>query len=149
MWLTPEKDRPPETPSESRRLQNFCLVSAALNLIFFWLLTMHPRGHDPATPYLYSPAESVVQHKLVKFTRGLADDIPIYERRPSAAVDNAWSALYSVAQIKMSRTEAMKMPNSTWPLLSDRGSYVFTLDIFHQLHCLDTLRKQVSIGFRV
>ncbi|KAJ6612620.1 hypothetical protein B0H10DRAFT_1807161, partial [Mycena sp. CBHHK59/15] len=111
-----------------------------------------------------APAQSVVAYKLIKFTRGFAGDIPIYERRPSAAVDDAWGALYSVAQMKMSRTEAMKLPNKTWPL-SDRGSYVFTLDIFHQLHCLvhlftptfvlpkliadaqDTLRQQVSTGY--
>ncbi|KAJ6473932.1 hypothetical protein DFH09DRAFT_953435, partial [Mycena vulgaris] len=93
-----------------------------------------------------APAQHVVQHKLVKFTRGLADDVPVYERPPSAAVDEAWRELYSVAATKMSRSEAMQMPNKTWPLLGEEGSYIFALDVFHQLHCLDTLRQQASIS---
>ncbi|KAJ7653983.1 hypothetical protein DFH06DRAFT_1203397 [Mycena polygramma] len=145
MWASPGSHHSHDSPSN--RAQTICVVSVVLNLLLLWLLTMSRREDDEVSgPYVYSPAENVVQHKLVKFTRGLDDDIPIYERRPSAAVDDAWSALYSVAQIKLSRTEAIKLPNRTWPL-SDRESYVSTLDIFHQLHCLDTLRKQASTGY--
>ncbi|KAJ6559676.1 hypothetical protein B0H19DRAFT_1210243 [Mycena capillaripes] len=87
-----------------------------------------------------------VSHKLVKFTRGLAGDVPIYERRRSPAVDAAWEALYSVAQIKMPRSEAVNLPNRTWPLDPYPGYYTFSLDVFHQLHCLDTLRKELHPG---
>ncbi|KAJ6582107.1 hypothetical protein B0H19DRAFT_930448, partial [Mycena capillaripes] len=93
-----------------------------------------------------APAQHVLRNKIVKFTRGVADDIPIYERRPSPAVDEAWRALYSVAQTKISRSEALQMPNRTWPLLGEKGSYILSLDVFHQLHCLDMLRMQLSPG---
>jgi hypothetical protein len=42
----------------------------------------------------------------------------------------------SVAQIKIPRSEAVKMPNKTWPLLPYPGYYTSALDVFHQLHCL-------------
>ncbi|KAJ7459260.1 hypothetical protein FB451DRAFT_1004075, partial [Mycena latifolia] len=99
-----------------------------------------------------APAQHVISQKIIRFTRGLADDVPVYERVPSAAVDEAWKELYSVAATKMSRSEALKIPNKTWPLLGEPGSYVFALDVFHQLHCLvdlaqDTLRQQLSPGY--
>ncbi|KAJ7301954.1 hypothetical protein DFH08DRAFT_723632 [Mycena albidolilacea] len=97
--------------------------------------------------YGAAPAEDVVRHRIVKFTRGLGDDIPIYERRPSATVDEAWHELYSVAETRISKSEAMKMPNKTWPLRSKPGNYAFALDVFHQLHWLDMLRQQVHMGY--
>ncbi|KAJ7853917.1 hypothetical protein B0H13DRAFT_2358727 [Mycena leptocephala] len=90
-----------------------------------------------------APAEHAITYKLIKFTRGLGHDVPVYERPPSDAVDAAWNELYSVAQIKIPKSVAIKMPNKTWPLLNDRENYIFSLDVFHQLHCLDTLRKQL------
>ncbi|KAJ7107555.1 hypothetical protein C8R44DRAFT_804772 [Mycena epipterygia] len=129
-----------------QRLRILFILSVILNLALFWLLMTQLNGNSANVPYIYSPAQHVVSYEIVKFTRGVADDIPIYERRPSPAVDEAWSALYSVAQTKISRSEALKMPNRTWPLLAEKGSYVFALDMFHQLHCLDTLRKQLSPG---
>ncbi|KAJ7696936.1 hypothetical protein B0H17DRAFT_928794, partial [Mycena rosella] len=92
-----------------------------------------------------APAQSAVRTKLVKFTRGFAHDVPIYERRPSPAVDEAWRGLYEFAETKISSAEAAKMPNRTWPL-GDETSYIVALDVFHQLHCLDILRWQLNPG---
>ncbi|KAJ7752648.1 hypothetical protein B0H16DRAFT_1317446, partial [Mycena metata] len=92
-----------------------------------------------------APAEDFVSQKLVKFTRGLAGDVPIYERRRSPAVDAAWEDLYSVAQIKMPRSEAVKMPNRTYPLGPHPGEYTFSLDVFHQLHCLRSIQSKTKL----
>ncbi|KAF7348852.1 hypothetical protein MVEN_01405300 [Mycena venus] len=132
------------TPNNSRRLRVFCIVSTILNLWCIWLAITQWHLHEGMNvPHVYSPAEHVITNKFVKFTRGFAHDIPIYERPPSAIVDAAWFDLWSVAQIKIPKSAAMKMPNHTWPLLNDRESYMISLDVFHQLHCLDTLRKQL------
>ncbi|KAF7372819.1 hypothetical protein MSAN_00487900 [Mycena sanguinolenta] len=132
-----------------RLLRAVCIVSIILNLWFLWQ-TIERAGPDTVAsvanrPHVYSPAEDIVADKLVKFTRGFAKDVPIYERRPSNAVDAAWQELWSVAPIKISRSMAMKMPNKTWPLWgpSSRGEYLISLDVFHQIHCLDILRKQL------
>ncbi|KAF7371496.1 hypothetical protein MVEN_00004200 [Mycena venus] len=126
----------------SRRLQVLCTLLAILSLLLL-LVIVHRSGESPThEPYIYSPAEDFVSHKLVKFTRGLAGDVPIYERRRSPAVDAAWEALYSVAQIKMPRSEAVKMPNRTRPLDPHPGYYTFSLDVFHQLHCLNSTQAK-------
>ncbi|KAJ7752656.1 hypothetical protein B0H16DRAFT_1887208 [Mycena metata] len=128
-------------PCSSRRLKIVCSLSAVLNLALLLLVIVHlGPSHEPASK---APAEDFVSQKLVKFTRGLAGDVPLYERRRSPAVDAAWEDLYSVAQIKMPRSEAVKMPNRTYPLGPHPGEYTFSLDVFHQLHCLDTLRKEI------
>lgn len=99
----------------SRAVKAFCVVSAIVNFAALWLLTTSKRSVCNIVqnaPYLYcehlgpcrtssaevplsAPAEHVVAHRVVKFNRGLADDIPIYERHPSPAVDEAWHKLYS------------------------------------------------------
>ncbi|KAF8149200.1 hypothetical protein K438DRAFT_1625216 [Mycena galopus ATCC 62051] len=43
----------------------------------------------------------------------------------------------------MPRSEAMRMLNTTWPFEGEPGQYIFALDVFHRLHCLDVLRKEV------
>ncbi|KAF7345953.1 hypothetical protein MVEN_01617800 [Mycena venus] len=141
---------PLEEPSRrglhSRMLNVFLVLSAILNLalLCFFTLTNRPvfDGFQDV-PYVYSPAENVVRYKTIKFTRGFLDEISIYERDPSAAVDNAWRNLHSFERTKMSTSEAMRMLNTTWPLEREPGQYMFALDVFHQLHCLDVLRKEV------
>ncbi|KAJ6541042.1 hypothetical protein DFH09DRAFT_1089602 [Mycena vulgaris] len=131
----------------SRSARTLLLLSSVLNLALLAFLWMVTRGHVVDTEQkLYSPAQSAVTTKLVKFTRGVARDIPIYERRPSPAVDEAWRGLYEFAESKISSTEAMKMPNRTWPFLGDESNYILALDVFHQLHCLDMLRWQLHPG---
>ncbi|KAJ7905894.1 hypothetical protein B0H13DRAFT_2233707 [Mycena leptocephala] len=92
---------------------------------------------------LYSPAQSAVEYNVVKFSRGLGNDIPIYEQKPSTAVDEAWRELYAFAETKVSRFEVAKLPNRTWPILDKPDHYLVALDVFHQLHCLDLLRQRL------
>ncbi|KAJ7752667.1 hypothetical protein B0H16DRAFT_1723590 [Mycena metata] len=132
-------------PHLSRRLKILCTLSAILNLVLLLLVIVHLGGKSPAyEPYIYSPAEDFISQKLVKFTRGLAGDVSMYERRRSPAVDAAWEDLYSVAQIKMPRSEVVKMPNRTWPLSPHPGEYTFSLDVFHQLHCLRFIQSKTT-----
>ncbi|KAJ7118118.1 hypothetical protein C8R44DRAFT_923355, partial [Mycena epipterygia] len=93
-----------------------------------------------------APAQDAARTKLIKFTRGVADDTPLYDRRPSPAVDKAWRKLYEFTETKIPLEQAMKMPNHTWPFLGDEGNYIIALDVFHQLHCLDMLRQQLHPG---
>ncbi|KAJ7445649.1 hypothetical protein FB451DRAFT_1148732 [Mycena latifolia] len=146
-YYIPLNEEPEKTRQDpSLRLKVFCVLSTVLNIAFLLFMFRRGVGHPGDEPRVYSPAQPVLRRKIVKFTRGVADDIPIYERRPSAAVDEAWNALYSVAQTTMSRTEAMQLPNRTWPLLRRPERYIFSLDVFHQLHCLDILRQQLHPG---
>jgi hypothetical protein len=53
---------------------------------------------------------------------------------------------FAVSQTKVPRSEAMKFPNKTWPLLGEEDSYMFALDVFHELHCLVRFSRAVSSG---
>ncbi|KAJ6472292.1 hypothetical protein C8R47DRAFT_1221798 [Mycena vitilis] len=132
-----------KTPS---RYAVFLSFSLLLNAIFacYWIFaSQRPYGFPEAG---YSPAQEAIAYKTVKFHRGLQDDIPIYERPPSAAVDQAWEELYEYAASRVPKSEVVKMTNKTWPILNEEGNYVIALDVFHQLHCLDTLRQQLHPG---
>ncbi|KAJ7087063.1 hypothetical protein C8R44DRAFT_650216, partial [Mycena epipterygia] len=83
-----------------------------------------------------APAQDTVRTKLVKFTRGVAHDVPLYDPKPSPVVDEAWRRLYEFTETKIPSEQAAKMPNRTWPFLGDEENYIVALDVFHQLHCL-------------
>ena len=38
--------------------------------------------------------------------------------------------------MKISRSEAVLLPNKTYPIHGEPGYYLGALDVFHQLHCL-------------
>ncbi|KAL2705643.1 hypothetical protein AAEP93_000893 [Penicillium crustosum] len=73
----------------------------------------------------------------------------IYRQEPSHEVDVAWAALYDTRPIVLTREqvldigkdpgEAVQIPSS-WGLGDDR--YFGRIDAFHQMHCLDALRRE-------
>jgi len=38
--------------------------------------------------------------------------------------------------MKIPRSEAVLLPNKTYPIHDEPGYYLGSLDVFHQLHCL-------------
>ncbi|KAJ7222515.1 hypothetical protein GGX14DRAFT_428972 [Mycena pura] len=121
-------------------------LSLLFNLVLTcsWLMSASKPFRFPEAGY--SPAEHAIKYKTIKFHRGLGDDVPIYERPPSAEVDQAWEALYAYAASRVPKSEVDKMSNTTWPILHEQGNYVIALDAFHQLHCLDMLRQELHPG---
>ncbi|KAJ3994953.1 hypothetical protein F5050DRAFT_387911 [Lentinula boryana] len=123
------------------RLLAPCLlvISVSLNVVF---MTSKFLGLEaPTSQALYSPAQNVVEYKTVKFHSGFGADLPIYDRPPSPEVDAAWDGLYEFALTKVPRNEAILMPNRTYPILGEEDHYMIALDVFHQLHCLNEMRK--------
>ncbi|KAJ6589321.1 hypothetical protein B0H19DRAFT_235640 [Mycena capillaripes] len=138
----------PFVKEETRSRYTILLVlSLLLNVIstsyWIFLVSQKPYSFPEAG---YSPAQDAIVYKKVKFHRGLEDDISIYERPPSAEVDQAWEELYAYAASRVPKSEVSKMMNTTWPILHEEGNYVIALDVFHQLHCLDMLRQQLHPG---
>ncbi|KAJ6568675.1 hypothetical protein B0H19DRAFT_938236, partial [Mycena capillaripes] len=92
-----------------------------------------------------APAQDIIEYKTIKFHRGVGDDVPVFERSPSAEGDQAWEGLYADAASRVPKAEVMKMTNKTLPILHDQGNYMIALDVFHQLHCLDNIRQQLEL----
>ncbi|KAF7978050.1 hypothetical protein HWV62_1675 [Athelia sp. TMB] len=93
----------------------------------------------------YSPAYDAVEYELRKFSR--ARWISPWHGPPSDAVDAAWESLYSFGINKIPKSEAAKMLNRTVALPGDEGNYVVALDVFHQLHCLNQVRKALHPNY--
>ncbi|KAF8983073.1 hypothetical protein BDQ17DRAFT_1261724, partial [Cyathus striatus] len=88
------------------------------------------------------PGNHLVEYFPVTFHTGYEENRPIYDKPPSKEVDDAWSSLYKYASIQISKSDAARLPNKTWPILTDSDRhYVSGFDVFHQLHCLDYIRK--------
>ncbi|KAH8803632.1 hypothetical protein F5884DRAFT_889025 [Xylogone sp. PMI_703] len=69
---------------------------------------------------------------------------------PGTETDAFWEKLYNVGMVVLNAEEAAALPMSTTPLIDMQGQlildsdnqeqYLVTLEVFHQLHCLDYLR---------
>jgi len=155
--LSTESGEEPDLKMETiRRTRGSSIRRFALGIIFTVSLTLNigftlQSLSTPSTPtsvvfpqLLYSPAQEALSPKVVKFTRGLEDDVPIYERRPSPKVDEAWQDIYfPFMASKVHRSQAELMVNTTYPSIGEKDYYVTSLDVFHQIHCLDMLRMIV------
>ncbi|GAB7336039.1 hypothetical protein MBLNU13_g08855t1 [Cladosporium sp. NU13] len=97
---------------------------------------------DPSIQ-IYSPANSAVEWiPEQKFRAALFNNTP-YMGYPTDEIDARWSALYDFGISKISAQEAARLPNPTLPITGTKESneYVIELDVWHELHCLNDLRK--------
>ncbi|KAJ7293769.1 hypothetical protein C8J57DRAFT_37175 [Mycena rebaudengoi] len=131
------------SPRLSSLLLAVTAVSIALNILTFWFWIFHRGPSNPLfSQAVYSPAQDVLEYKAVKFHSGFGSQLPIYDQAPSDEVDEAWQSLYEFAYSKIPRTQAIHLPNKTYPILGDEpATYMLALSVFHELHCLDELRK--------
>uniref|UniRef100_A0A093UMG9 Uncharacterized protein n=1 Tax=Talaromyces marneffei PM1 TaxID=1077442 RepID=A0A093UMG9_TALMA len=141
----------PDQPLIStHRIKVWAYISAAINVLLGCLLTLTlidlRRLQSPLPPWpstLYSPAQHIVQYETVLFNRGLNRNDSIFVGPPDDASDAAWEALWEpnlFAQIPNHQAE--KIPNNSIPVAKTDTSIV-GLDVFHQLHCLNALRKNL------
>ena len=78
----------------------------------------------------------------------------IYRQDPSPEVDAAWARITNLAPIAISRSDVLKLGRdpsrlSKFPESFGLGSdaYIGRINVFHQIHCLDVLRKEASFNF--
>jgi len=125
------------------------VLQAILNVYLFgrsWyqhvpLNRCSPVDHGSPLNVVYSPAQEAIEYKLVKFSFGFGDDISPYQGPPSPEIDAAWSALYPYPAAAVPKSEAAKMANRTSPIPGDESNYMVIPEVFHTLHCLNTIRK--------
>jgi hypothetical protein len=73
----------------------------------------------------------------------------VFQQRPSPQVDAAWDRISSTYGIAITNQELLKMgkdPSETWPWPkadAPPGSYMGLVDVFHQTHCLNILRRAI------
>ncbi|KAL0768502.1 hypothetical protein CaCOL14_009477 [Colletotrichum acutatum] len=90
----------------------------------------------------YSPAMDVIIYEDVDFGKYFAaDNRSPYMEKPSREIDEMWKELYNFGLTGLTPEEASQLPEPTAHLPHDNNTYVVSLSVFHQLHCVNHLRK--------
>jgi len=87
-----------------------------------------------------APANEVLETVLVKFDTSIYDGTTPYQGRPNEQNNKLWMDLWNHERTHLSPEQAMLLPNKTLPEKAAPGKYVVLLNVFHNLHCLDSLR---------
>ncbi|KAF2094773.1 hypothetical protein NA57DRAFT_22567, partial [Rhizodiscina lignyota] len=94
-----------------------------------------------------APANHLVSYKTMMFSGELDPQTkympPEEGGMPNDEVDRNWENLYKSTIIKIPQESAAKLVNYTSPVPGDEGSYITMLDVFHQLHCLNIIRRTI------
>jgi len=74
--------------------------------------------------------------------------IPLYFDKPSPAIDAAWAELLQYEYPAITLEEMALNPFLSYNVNNDKhpvtGKYHFALDVFHNLHCLNAVRKELD-----
>ncbi|RKU39716.1 hypothetical protein DL546_000199 [Coniochaeta pulveracea] len=117
---------------------------AILGRITCVLLQLHhgrSMCEDPSVGF-YSPAAPYVDYENVPFGKYFAaDNRSPYMQKPTPEVDAMWEELYNFRLTGLSIEEASQLMEPTVHLPHDDNTYVVSLGVSHQLHCVNHLRK--------
>ncbi|KAF7981257.1 hypothetical protein HWV62_34137 [Athelia sp. TMB] len=89
---------------------------------------------------IYTPAHEFIEHKLVRFDP-LGHAKTPYDGPPSPEVDAAWKGLYHNSVVGIPKEQAALLSNRTEAFTGDESHYITQLDVYHQIHCLNNIRK--------
>ncbi|KAJ3552560.1 hypothetical protein NM688_g4090 [Phlebia brevispora] len=123
------------------RTRNWLLIFETSVLFFVLLAWTWSRRGTQTCQLLYSPAQEAVRYKVVQWIEEVRTTT-IYRGEPSEEVDQAWEDLYNdfgISQIP--EWQADLLPNPTLPFPDDPKNYIIQLSVFHQMHCLNIIRK--------
>jgi len=114
------------------------------------LLLLREKRSSPKIEYVYrdqevySPARDAIEYQTTVFVSSFGEHKTKYQGPPTDEVDENWDELYDAVGItRIDRDMAKQLPNRTVPIPGDIDHYIVGLDVFHQLHCLNNLRKLI------
>ncbi|KAJ7596521.1 hypothetical protein C8J56DRAFT_1158593 [Mycena floridula] len=120
------------------------LIGCLIGVLIGSSIHSHSMSTGCAVDYLrYSPAQDVVSYQLRLLDTSFANKIRPYQGTPSEELDERWFNLYKDTSIAISQAQADHLTNKTSPAPGQEGKYLITLSMFHQLHCLNLLRKSL------
>ncbi|KAK8139507.1 hypothetical protein PG984_002887 [Apiospora sp. TS-2023a] len=137
------------TVSENKKLRRTNLVCTILTLGLAFICLALSAALWPTTSCqtsaneIYSPAKDFIQYKNVVFTAGFGRERSPYQGPPTPERDAQWDDLYGFGISRIPMDKASQLVNKTVPIPGEPGQYVIQLNVFHQLHCLNMLRKRL------
>ncbi|KAK0648253.1 hypothetical protein B0T16DRAFT_455738 [Cercophora newfieldiana] len=119
----------------------------AVTVFFLGRLSVLVPG-SKAVRDVYSPAADLVEYQLVRFDKGYGKNTSdgrriVYGGRANEQIDAAWDDLYFGAYVRITDEEARQLDEPTAPLHVG-GGHIMSLDVYHQLHCLNFLRMALQ-----
>ncbi|KAK8007182.1 hypothetical protein PG989_001173 [Apiospora arundinis] len=102
------------------------------------------RAQRGAVELPYSPANHMIQYENREFEFAFGENRTQYENEPSPELDSIWNDLFSMGIVAISQEEASQLYEKTQRLPHDpENRYIITMSVFHELHCINMLRKQL------
>ncbi|KUI54253.1 hypothetical protein VP1G_01687 [Cytospora mali] len=95
---------------------------------------------DPSLDGVYSPAASSVEYYVHRFESAFYNRTA-YMGTPSPELNDRWMGLSEYGLSKINDDQAKRLYEPTMSNLDNRSEHLVTLDVFHQLHCLFSIRK--------
>lgn len=120
------------------------LLSLLMNFFFIWTLLFSRAVRDQILTY--SPALAAIENERVVFSSAFGIERSPFQGVPNEENDKLWGGLYDFGITRLTANEARPMDNKTLPVPDQDGGYVVQLAVFHQLHCLNLLRKGIYGG---
>ncbi|CAN8099824.1 unnamed protein product [Discula destructiva] len=99
-----------------------------------------PQVSDPSLDGVYFPAASAVEYHIHRFESAFYNKTA-YMGNPTPELDALWLNLSQFGLSKIGDAEARRLSEPTMSNLDDHSEHLITLDVFHQLHCLFSIRK--------
>ena len=81
----------------------------------------------------------MLRTKSQLFSSGFGDQKTIYMGNSTAA-DEAWYKLYPRTVVRIPKSSADQLVNKTIPIAGDEDHFPVLISVFHELHCLDSIR---------
>ncbi|RDW82687.1 hypothetical protein BP6252_03799 [Coleophoma cylindrospora] len=137
--------RPVASSSRIHFLVLYTIISIqALGMLYLGLRKQICK--DPSIGDFYSPAQDLVEYETVTFPESMWEKSVYMSREhdgiPDDITDIMWNQLYHFGNLNwITSQEAARIPNRTIAVPGEENKYLMELDVFHQLHCLNTLRK--------
>jgi hypothetical protein len=119
-------------------------VLLSITMVFFVLWVRAPSIDDLV---LYSPANEAVESIGIIRFNGTLDAPSIYRGGPSQEIDAAWDRISHDARLVRLTLEQLlrtgEKPSPSMARYPDEygGGYMANVEVIHQLHCMDMLRK--------
>ncbi|KAF4634753.1 hypothetical protein G7Y89_g3358 [Cudoniella acicularis] len=136
------KDRKPIRHHWRIRVRKLIVpLSLLLNFIVAWKLLFSGTARERILTY--SPALVAVENERVVFSSAFGIERSPFQGAPNEENDKLWGGLYDFGITRLTVDEARPMDNKTLPVPDQEGGYVVQLAVFHQLHCLNLIRKGI------
>ncbi|KAK0637156.1 hypothetical protein B0T17DRAFT_520776 [Bombardia bombarda] len=115
----------------SRRLSSSCVDTT---------IGIRPNSQHHRDPVGHYPLNDVAEYTPLKFDAELGAP-SIFKGQPRKELDDAWDALVDQPMIMVNRETLQSFDPTPKPSKKKDGHYYATVEVYHQLHCLDITRK--------